>query len=159
MVRILEVCGPAGRHYSLLTILVSDANQAENKRKDSLGKETGKKKCVGGRGGGRQLLRLWAKAGSARRGWMKRWDLRLRYTSTSSQYMNKWKSCQAYKRHWGRRQGKSRCPGAWSLYNMAAFLKECWAVLNSFSCVQLVATPWTVARQAPLSMGFPRQEY
>ena len=21
------------------------------------------------------------------------------------------------------------------------------------------ATPWTVARQAPLSMGFPRQEY
>ena len=24
------------------------------------------------------------------------------------------------------------------------------------SCVQLFATPWTVARQAPLSMGFPR---
>ena len=24
---------------------------------------------------------------------------------------------------------------------------------------QLFATPWTVARQAPLSMGFPRQEY
>ena len=23
----------------------------------------------------------------------------------------------------------------------------------------LFATPWTVARQAPLSMGFPRQEY
>ena len=22
-----------------------------------------------------------------------------------------------------------------------------------------LATPWTVARQAPLSMGFPRQEY
>ena len=28
-----------------------------------------------------------------------------------------------------------------------------------FSCVQLFATPWTVARQAPLSMGFSRQEY
>ena len=24
---------------------------------------------------------------------------------------------------------------------------------------QLFATPWTVARQAPLSTGFPRQEY
>ena len=29
---------------------------------------------------------------------------------------------------------------------------------NSLSHVQLFATPWTVARQAPLSMGFPRQE-
>ena len=27
------------------------------------------------------------------------------------------------------------------------------------SCVQIFATPWTVALQAPLSMGFPRQEY
>ena len=27
------------------------------------------------------------------------------------------------------------------------------------SCVQLFETPWTVALQAPLSMGFPRQEY
>ena len=27
------------------------------------------------------------------------------------------------------------------------------------SRVQLSATPWTVAHQAPLSMGFPRQEY
>ena len=30
---------------------------------------------------------------------------------------------------------------------------------QSLSHVQLFATPWTVARQAPLSMGFPRQEY
>ena len=28
-----------------------------------------------------------------------------------------------------------------------------------FSCVQLFATPWTVACQAPPSVGFPRQEY
>jgi len=28
-----------------------------------------------------------------------------------------------------------------------------------FSCVQLFATPWTVAQQAPVSMGFSRQEY
>ena len=27
------------------------------------------------------------------------------------------------------------------------------------SHVRLFATPWTVAHQAPLSMGFPRQEY
>ena len=27
------------------------------------------------------------------------------------------------------------------------------------SHVQLFATPWTVAHQAPLSMGFSRQEY
>ena len=31
-------------------------------------------------------------------------------------------------------------------------------VLSVFSRVQLCATPWTVARQAPLSMGFSRQE-
>ena len=30
-------------------------------------------------------------------------------------------------------------------------------MLSLFSCVQLFATPWTVAPQAPLSMGFPRQ--
>ena len=32
-------------------------------------------------------------------------------------------------------------------------------VLSHFSCVQLFATVWTVTCQAPLSMGFPRQEY
>ena len=31
--------------------------------------------------------------------------------------------------------------------------------VKSFSCVQLFATPWTVTYQAPLSMGFSRQEY
>ena len=31
-------------------------------------------------------------------------------------------------------------------------------VLSHFSCVQLCATPWTVAHQAPLSMGFSRPE-
>ena len=28
-----------------------------------------------------------------------------------------------------------------------------------FSCVKLSVTPWTVAYQVPLSMGFSRQEY
>ena len=32
-------------------------------------------------------------------------------------------------------------------------------VVSSLSCVRLSVTPWTVARQAPLSMGSPRQEY
>ena len=32
-------------------------------------------------------------------------------------------------------------------------------VLSRFSCVQLFVTPWTVALQVPLSMGFFRQEY
>ena len=32
-------------------------------------------------------------------------------------------------------------------------------VLSLFSHVQLFATLWTVARQAPLSMGFSREEY
>ena len=32
-------------------------------------------------------------------------------------------------------------------------------VLSHFSHVRLFATPWTVAHQAPLSLGFSRQEY
>ena len=43
-------------------------------------------------------------------------------------------------------------------------MAECWAVLAGergvvLSCVRLFATPWTVPRQPPLSMGFPRREY
>ena len=41
---------------------------------------------------------------------------------------------------------------------------SCWTTrekgkVKSLSRVQLFATPWTVAYQAPLSMGFSRQEY
>ena len=32
-------------------------------------------------------------------------------------------------------------------------------VLGSFSCVRLFATQWTVTCQAPLFMGFCKQEY
>ena len=32
-------------------------------------------------------------------------------------------------------------------------------LLSRFSRVQLLATPWTAAHQAPPSMGFSRQEY
>ena len=34
-----------------------------------------------------------------------------------------------------------------------------WSEVKSLSCVWLFATPWTVAYQAPPSMGFLRQEY
>ena len=33
------------------------------------------------------------------------------------------------------------------------------AKVKSLRCVRLFATPWTVVYQAPLSMGFSRQEY
>ena len=35
----------------------------------------------------------------------------------------------------------------------------CAYMLSYFSCVWLFTTLWTVARQAPLSLGFSRQEY
>ena len=35
----------------------------------------------------------------------------------------------------------------------------CARVLSCFSRDQLFAAPWTIAHQAPLSMGFSRQEY
>ena len=42
------------------------------------------------------------------------------------------------------------------------FLLQCMKVeseMKSLSRVRLLATPWTAAYQAPLSMGFSRQEY
>ena len=42
------------------------------------------------------------------------------------------------------------------------FLLQCMRVKSeseSLSRIQLLATPWTTAHQAPLSMGFSRQEY
>ena len=32
-------------------------------------------------------------------------------------------------------------------------------VVQSLSCVQLFVSSWIIAHQAPLSVGFPRQEY
>ena len=40
-----------------------------------------------------------------------------------------------------------------------ALMVICVCVLSRFNHVQFFATPWTVACQAPLSMGFSRQEY
>ena len=44
-------------------------------------------------------------------------------------------------------------------YFFKLILLEYVCVLSHFSCVRLSATPGTMARQAPLSMGFSRQEY
>ena len=45
-----------------------------------------------------------------------------------------------------------------SLYiYICIYLYAC--MLSHFSCVQLFVTLWTVAHQAPLSMGFSRSEY
>ena len=38
-------------------------------------------------------------------------------------------------------------------------IHKCMCVLSCFSCVRLCATPWTVAHQALVSMGFSRQEH
>ena len=46
-----------------------------------------------------------------------------------------------------------RSPLLWSWLMMTA------AADSSLSYVRLFETPWTAAQQAPLSMGFPRQEY
>ena len=59
-------------------------------------------------------------------------------------------------RWWGNGQTKdlnrhfTKKPFRWQI--------ACVCVLHSFCCVWLFATPWTVARQAPLSMGFSRQD-
>ena len=44
-------------------------------------------------------------------------------------------------------------------HSSALKILMCCSVLICISCVQLFATLWTVARQAPLSMGFFRQEH
>ena len=46
-----------------------------------------------------------------------------------------------------------------ALLGMVAISYMHACMLSCFSHVQLCATLWTVARQAPLSVGFSRQEY
>ena len=46
--------------------------------------------------------------------------------------------------------------GALPNHHLMIYLLSALCVLNH---VQIFVTPWTVARQAPLSMGFSRQEY
>ena len=39
------------------------------------------------------------------------------------------------------------------------YIRKYKVKVKSLSCVRLFAAPWTVAHQAPLSMGFSRPEY
>ena len=67
---------------------------------------------------------------------------------------------------WKKRPMKAKVPKVHKSYDVAllaggslhSFMKVKVNV-KSFSCVRLFATPWTVAYQAPPSMGFSRQEY
>ena len=63
---------------------------------------------------------------------------------------------------------KDCCEGYWDYactgleFLLRRMLNKYWACVHiccCFSRVQLCATPWTVAHQAPLSMIFSRQEY
>ena len=46
------------------------------------------------------------------------------------------------------------CPSSCQYYSVLSTV-----VVESLSCVQLFATPWTTAFQAPLSIGFSGQDY
>ena len=46
-----------------------------------------------------------------------------------------------------------------AVYCYNAYLTQSACVLSHFSSVWLFDTLWTIAHQAPLSMGFSRQEY
>ena len=55
---------------------------------------------------------------------------------------------------------KTKC--IYEKYILVSSVTKCiflMCVLSCFSCIQLFVTPWTVACQALLSMGFSRQEY
>ena len=73
-------------------------------------------------------------------------------------------SCPTLQPH---RQQPTRLPRPWDspVKNTGVgchFLLQCMkgkGKVKLLSCVQLSATPWTAAYQAPLSMGFSRREY
>ena len=50
-------------------------------------------------------------------------------------------------------------PNHWNTREFPQPSFEAAFMLSRFSRVRLFVTPWTVAHQAPLSMGFSRQEY
>ena len=45
------------------------------------------------------------------------------------------------------------------LLEIQVLRRDAFFCVYVLSCVQLFAALWAVARQAPLSMGFPRQEF
>ena len=57
------------------------------------------------------------------------------------------------------RRGGDRHVHHWARSMTSYYLKDCVCELSRFSHVRRFSTLWTVAHQAPLSMGFSRQEY
>ena len=47
----------------------------------------------------------------------------------------------------------------WRSFKLSFHMHFPKGLVCMLSHIQLFATPWTISRQAPLSMGFPRQEY
>ena len=74
----------------------------------------------------------------------------------STKYAAQMKNCLVHS--WWLNPRKAT-PPTMSLFSPYLLCSSCLGVLSHFSHVRLFATPWTVARQAPLSMGFFRQEY
>ena len=63
-------------------------------------------------------------------------------------------------RYLWRQEGQLGClPSPPASVIISSHITNSHVVIQSLSHVCLSATPWTVARQAPLSMGFSRQEY
>ena len=60
----------------------------------------------------------------------------------------------------GRTQEAEQCVEVESIYVAShTCIMRIEVKVKSLSCVWLFATLWAVARQAPLSVGFSRQEY
>ena len=62
---------------------------------------------------------------------------------------------------WGHTESRRRVPAGIPFRQTRCFYPQppCPVYVQSLSRVQLFATPWTAACQAPLSMGFSRPEY
>ena len=56
-------------------------------------------------------------------------------------------------------KGAGLIPGWGTKIPQATCVCVCVCALSRFSCVRPFVTQWTLACQAPLSMGFSRQEY
>ena len=75
-----------------------------------------------------------------------------------------WKCCTQYSSKFGQLSSGHRTgEGQFSIQSqrktMPKIVQTTACKVKSLSRVRLFATPWTVAYQAPLSMGFSRQEY
>ena len=84
-----------------------------------------------------------------------RWDFLTTRNSSRAEEPHTGARCPCCVR-WGRGHTTARGPALFTCLQMLAALT---LMLSCFSRDWLFATPWTVAHQAPLSMGFSRQEY